>query len=137
MPMRGIRGATAVTADQPQEILAATRELLLAIVEANPGLQPEEIASIFFTLTDDLSSVYPAQAARELGWTFTPLMCGREIPVPGSLPLCIRVLLHWNTNRPQNAIKHVYLREACRLRPDLAIQGLPAPEPCSSKEEDQ
>jgi len=120
MSLRGVRGATTVTYDQVDEILAATRELLEAILQANPALQPEELASVIFTTTADLRSVYPARAARELGWLDVPLMCAQEIPVPEGLPHCIRVLIHWNTELPQAAIRHVYLKEAVRLRPDLS-----------------
>ena len=120
MSVRGIRGATVAAENTPEAILAATRELLAAIVEANPGLAPEDIASAIFTVTADLDAAFPAQAARQLGWQHVPLMCAREIPVPGSLPRCIRVLLHWNTDRPQAAIRPVYLRAAASLRPDLA-----------------
>ena len=119
MSVRGIRGAITVDADQPDVILNATRELLIAIEKANPDLVVDDIASVWFTLTDDLSSAYPARAARDLGWAQTPLMCAREIPVPGGLPRCIRVLIHWNTNLPQLAIRHVYLGDAIHLRPDL------------------
>lgn len=101
----------------------ATRELLLAILEANPTMLPEDIASIFFTTTEDLQSAYPAQAARGLGWEEVPLMCSREIPVPGSLARCIRVMILWNTPKAQQEIEHVYLHEAVQLRPDLARQG--------------
>jgi chorismate mutase len=124
MPVRGIRGATTVHADQAEPILAATQELLEAILVHNPGLVPEAIASALFTVTDDLSAVYPAKAARQIGWVQTPLMCAREIPVPGSLPRCIRVLIHWNTSLPQSAIRHVYLGEATQLRPDLGAENL-------------
>ncbi len=120
MSIRGIRGATTVSADQPELILDATRELLEAILQANAGMSPEEIASAVFTVTDDLCSTFPAQAARQMGWSLVPMMCAREIPVPGSLPRAIRVLVHWNTERAQNEVTHVYLREAVRLRPDLA-----------------
>ncbi len=119
MSIRGIRGATTVTADQPDLILQATRELLEEILSANDGMQPEDVASALFTVTDDLVSTFPAQAARQMGWGLVPMMCAREIPVPGSLPRVIRVLVHWNTELPQNAITHVYLREAVKLRPDL------------------
>ncbi len=119
MPMRGIRGAITVTEDQPDLILTATRELLESVLLANPGMRPEDIASIIFTVTADLSSTFPAQAAREMGWSQVPMLCAREIPVPGSLPRVIRVLVHWNTERLQHEITHVYLREAVRLRPDL------------------
>ncbi len=119
MSTRGIRGATTVAADQPDLILEATRELLQAILQANPGMCPEDIASVIFTVTPDLNSTFPAQAAREMGWSQVPMLCAREIPVPGSLPRVIRVLLHWNTARPQHEIQHVYLRSATLLRPDL------------------
>jgi chorismate mutase len=121
MTTRGIRGAITVSADQPALILAATQELLGAILRANAGLQAEDIASALFTTTDDLVSVHPALAARQMGWEHVPMMCAREIPVPGSLPRCIRVLVQWNTERAQTAIKHVYLREAISLRPDLVV----------------
>jgi chorismate mutase len=119
MTIRGIRGATTVEADQPDLILSATRELLEAILEANPGMSSEEVASAFFTVTDDLHSTFPAQAARQMGWSLVPMVCAREIPVPGSLPLAIRVLVQWNTNLSQKQITHVYLRDAVKLRPDL------------------
>ena len=119
MSIRGIRGATTVTADEPDLILQATRELLEEILAANEGMQPEEVASALFTVTDDLVSTFPAQAARQMGWGLVPMLCAREIPVPGSLPRVIRVLVHWNTELPQNAVTHVYLREAVKLRPDL------------------
>ncbi len=119
MPVRGIRGATVVEHDDPEEVLSATRQLLSSLLKANPSLTPSDLASAFFTLTVDLCSAYPARAARQLGWDDVPLMCALEIPVPGSLPRCIRVLLHWNTDLPQAAIRHVYLGEAASLRPDL------------------
>ena len=119
MSIRGIRGATTVTADQPDLILQATCELLEAILEENTGLQPKDVASAIFTVTDDLNSTFPAQGAREMGWGLVPMMCAREIPVPDSLPRVIRVLVHWNTDVPQSEIKHVYLHDAVKLRPDL------------------
>ncbi len=119
MSIRGIRGATTVTADQPDLILQATRELLEAILAENKKLRLEDVASATFTLTEDLVSAFPAQAARQMGWEEVPMMCAREIPVPGSLPRVIRVLVHWNTEVPQSEIKHVYLRGAVKLRPDL------------------
>jgi chorismate mutase len=119
MPVRGVRGATTVSADQAEQVLAATQELLEAMLAANPGMQTDEIASVLFTVTEDLCSAFPALAARRIGWDSVPMTCAREIPVPGSLPRCIRVLLHWNTSAPQSAIRHSYLREAVRLRPDL------------------
>ena len=119
MPIRGIRGATTVSADEAHLILQATRELLEEILEENKGMQPEDVASAIFTVTDDLASTFPAQAAREMGWSQVPMLCAREIPVPNSLSRVIRVLVHWNTQIPQSEITHVYLREAVKLRPDL------------------
>jgi len=119
MPIRGIRGATTVEADEPDLILQATRELLEEILAENEGMQPEDVASAIFTVTDDLASTFPAQGARQMGWGLVPMLCAREIPVPNSLSRVIRVLVHWNTELPQNEITHVYLREAVKLRPDL------------------
>jgi chorismate mutase len=119
MPLRGIRGATIVNEDEPDQILEATRELLEMIVQENPGLDSSDICSVIFTMTDDMKSVYPAKAARGLGWVQVPLLCMQEIPVQGSLKRCIRVLLHWNTKVSQAAVRHVYLKEAQILRPDL------------------
>jgi chorismate mutase len=119
MPIRGIRGATTVAEDHAELVLQATRELLEAILEGNAGLRPEDIASAIFTVTDDLSSTFPAEAARQMGWRLVPMLCAREIPVPNRLPRVIRVLLQWNTEVRQDAITHVYLHEAVSLRPDL------------------
>lgn len=119
MPIRGIRGATTVPADEPELILAATRELLEEILTENETMRPEDIASAVFTVTEDLASAFPAQAARQMGWDLVPMLCAREIPVPNSLPRVIRVLVHWNTDISQNQITHVYLRDAVQLRPDL------------------
>lgn len=121
MVVRGIRGAITVESDQPEVVLAATRQLLLAIGEANPAFQPADAASVFFTVTPDLTSAFPAEAARQLGWTDVPLICAQEIPVPGALPRCIRVLIHWNCDLLQSNVRHVYLGEAASLRPDLAV----------------
>ncbi len=119
MAIRGVRGATSIEADQPELVYEATRELLVAMLEANDSMRSEDIASVIFTVTADISSAFPAQAARQFGWGLVPMICAREIPVPGSLPLAIRVLLHWNTDIPQSGIRHTYLRKAVRLRPDL------------------
>ena len=119
MTTRGVRGATTVEIDSERQILDATRELMDAILAANPDMHPEDVASVLFTVTDDIISAYPARAVRQMGWDQVPLMCAREIPVTGSLTLCIRVLIHWNTEKPQNLIRHVYLRNAIQLRPDL------------------
>lgn len=119
MAVRGVRGATTVNRDEPDEIITATHELLETILRKNPTLEKEDLASVFFSLTPDLSSTYPARAARLIGWNRVPLFCAQEIPVPGSLEKCIRVLLHWNTSLRQDELNHVYLREAVTLRPDL------------------
>jgi len=119
MPIRGIRGATTVAADEPDLILQATRELLEEVLAENENMKPEDIASAIFTVTADLVSTFPAQAARQMGWSLVPMMCAREIPVPGSLPRVIRVLVHWNTELAQNEVTHVYLKNAVKLRPDL------------------
>lgn len=119
MKTRGVRGAITVQLDQIDLVLEATRELLETILSTNPGLRTEDIASAFFTVTDDIVSVHPALAARQIGWDLVPMMCTREIPVPGSLLHCIRVLIQWNTDCRQDTIRHVYLREAASLRPDL------------------
>jgi chorismate mutase len=119
MRTRGIRGATTIENDQPDQVISATQELLAAMLSANHGLRAEDIASAIFTVTDDIASAFPAQAARQMGWNLVPMLCTREIPVPGSLSLCIRALIHWNTDLPQDAIHHVYLRQAVKLRPDL------------------
>ena len=124
MPVQGIRGATVAGENQPDSILAATRELLNAILEANPTLRVSDLASLIITVTGDLNAAYPAQAARQLGWTRVPMMCMQEIPVPGGLPCCIRVLLHWNTELPQDSIRHIYLGAASNLRPDL-VSSIP------------
>jgi len=124
MTVRGIRGATVADANEADAILDATRELLLAILDSNLDLHPEDVASVTFTVTDDLDATYPALAARQLGWMQVPLICGREIPVPGGLPKCIRVMIHWNTRLPQSEVRHVYLKDATRLRPDLAVMTL-------------
>lgn len=116
---RGIRGATTVERDSAAAILQATRELLTRIVEVN-GAAVEDLASAFFTATPDLTAAFPAAAARDLGWQHVALLDAQEIPVPGSLPRCVRVLLHWNTDTPQAEIHHIYLRDAASLRPDLA-----------------
>ncbi len=118
MHCRGVRGATTVPANDREEILTATRQLLALIIRRNE-IAKDDIASVIFTVTKDLDAEFPALAARQLGWADVPLLCGYEISVPGSLPLCVRVLIHWNTEKPANGIHHVYARDAERLRPDL------------------
>jgi chorismate mutase len=121
MTMRGIRGATTAAANEADSILAATRDLLTELVAAN-AVRVNDLAAAFFTVTADLDAVFPARAARDLGWQHVPLLDALEVTVPGSLPRCIRVLLLWNTDTPPEAVVHVYQREARVLRPDLARQ---------------
>ncbi len=118
---RGIRGATTVEQNDRAEILSVTTELLQLLIQRN-DLHVEDIASAIFSLTEDLDAEFPALAARMLGWTDVPLMCTREIPVPGSLGKCVRVLLHVNTTRSLTEIQHVYIRGAVNLRPEHPIQ---------------
>ena len=125
MPCRGIRGATVAEANTSEAILAATRELVEAIIAAN-DVQPDDVASVFFTTSPDLTAEYPALAARELGWTETALLCTQEIAVPTGLARCIRILVHWNTERRADEIQHCYLGQAERLRPDRAQAAQPA-----------
>ena len=117
--LHGIRGATTVTRNDPQEILSATDELLRALIDAN-DLQPDDIVSAFFTVTRDLDAAFPARAAEDFGWNIVALLHATEIPVPGSLPKCIRLLVHAYTPRSRAQIKHCYLRGATILRPDRA-----------------
>ena len=124
MTVRGIRGATNVDVNGAESIVAATRELLERIVAAN-GLATEDVASVIFTATSDLDAAYPARAAREMGWVHVPLLCMQEMAVVGSLSRCIRVLVLWNTDRPAGQVRHVYLRRARALRPDLVEEGEP------------
>ena len=120
MVCRGVRGAITVEADTREVVLEATRELLALMIRLN-GIDSTDVASAIFTTTPDITSVFPALAARQLGWLDVPLMCGHEMAVPGALPLCIRIMLHWNTEKAQQEIQHVYLREATSLRPDKTI----------------
>jgi chorismate mutase len=120
MFVRGIRGATTVEHNEENEILAATTEMLNHIIAEN-SIIPEEIASVFVTVTTDLTATFPARAIRAMsGWELVPLMCSLEVPVEGSLPLCIRLMVMVNTEKKQDEIVHVYLKEAMRLRPDLS-----------------
>lgn len=121
--LRAIRGATSVVNDLPDEIVDATTELMTELLERN-GLTNEDLVSVIFTATGDLTSEFPAVAARKLGMSSVPLLCASEIPVPGSLDRCIRVLVHCYAPAAR-VIRHVYLREARRLRLDL-IDEVPA-----------
>jgi chorismate mutase len=121
MLCRGIRGAITVDANTSQAVLDATAELLTAMIEAN-SIRPEDVASVIFTATPDLNAEFPALAARCLGWNDVALLCGQEMAVPGSLAMCLRVLLHVNTDKSADEIAHVYLRGAQALRPDLQLE---------------
>ena len=112
---RGVRGATTVKSNSGAEILEATSELLLKLVEAN-GMNVEEVACVIFTTTSDLNAEFPALAARQLGWKDIALLCSHEMQVPGSVPYCIRVLLLYNTDKKASELVHVYLKEAVNLR---------------------
>ena len=119
--IRGIRGATTIEKDQEEEVVQATKELLDKMISAN-DLDPEKVSHIWFTVTSDIQSAFPAKAARLIdGWEFVPVMCAQEIPVPGSLPLCVRIMLSAELDKSQKDVQHVYLNEAVRLRPDLGL----------------
>ena len=119
MGVRAVRGAVQVDRDDPAEVLAATRELLAEVVGRN-GFTADDLISIVFTVTPDLTSCFPASAARDLGFVDVPLLCATEVGVPGALPRVVRLLAHVESDRPRSAVRHVYLRGAIRLRPDLA-----------------
>jgi len=116
--IRGVRGATTVTTNSAEAIISATRELLQAMIDAN-AINEEHVASVFFTTTPDLDAAFPAQAARAVGWWEAALLGAQEINCPNGLPMCIRVLIHWNTPKPLSDIRHVYMHGAERLRPDM------------------
>lgn len=119
MPCRGVRGATTADANTSEAILKATRELLALMIRLN-GILPEDVASAIFTTTPDLDAEFPALAARQLNWMHVALMCNHELGVPGSLQKCIRILIHWNTDKSADEIQHVYIKNAADLRPDLS-----------------
>jgi len=114
---RGIRGATTVEENTREAILGATAELLSQMIEAN-GIQADDVGSVIFTTTPDLTAEYPAPAARQLGWHDVALLCTYEMAVPHGLGRCIRILVHWNTDRSAAQIRHVYTKGAVNLRPD-------------------
>jgi len=119
---RGVRGATTVEANSVEAIREATRELLAAMLKANE-IHVDNVVSAFFTMTPDLNAEFPAAAAREdLGWTDVAMLCGHEMNKPGALPMCLRILLHVNTDKPASQISHIYLRGARVLRPDIESQ---------------
>lgn len=117
--VRGIRGATTIVKNTEQEILEVTHELVAQVIAANQ-IDPNDVAHVLITVTEDIDAAFPAKVLREFeGWSFVPVVCAREIPVPGSLPHCIRLLLTVNTDVKQEEIHHIYLRDAVKLRPDL------------------
>ena len=123
MPLRGVRGATTVESNTREAILEAAKELLGEIIAQN-DVRREDDASAWFTTTTDLDAEFPAVTARnDFGWTSAALMCAHEMDVPGSLRMCLRILLHVNTERTQDEVHHVYLRGAERLRPDLTSRS--------------
>jgi chorismate mutase len=124
---QGVRGAITVDANTPDAILAATREMLSALIDAN-GIDAQDVGGVFFTTTVDLNAEYPAVAARQLGWMDAAILCGHEMTVPGGLPRVVRVMVMWNTTRRPHEIQHVYLGDAQHLRPDRAQHG-PLTEP--------
>ena len=117
---RGIRGATTVEANNAEEMLEATTDLLTALIRLNE-IAAEDVASAIFTTTPDLTATFPALAAREMGWTEVPLLCAHEMDVPGALGKVVRILLHVNTARAAAEVRHVYLKGAKALRPEYGI----------------
>jgi chorismate mutase len=120
--LRGIRGATTVDANTREAVLQATTELLSALIDAN-DIRRDDIASVIFTTTADVNAEFPALAARHMGWSNVALMCGHEMAVPGSLPMCLRILMHINTAKTPDELRFVYLRGARVLRPDVAADA--------------
>ncbi|SFC44998.1 chorismate mutase [Bacillus sp. OV322] len=117
--IRGVRGATTVNKDTEKDVIEASEKLLSEMISAN-GIEPDLVASVFISVTEDISSAFPAKALRQVkGWKYVPVMCMTEIPVTGSLPACIRMMVHWNTEKSQQDIQHIYQEKAVALRPDL------------------
>lgn len=123
MMIRGVRGATTLSENSAEAIWSATQELLQNLIDSN-GIDEDDVASIMFTTTPDLTAAYPAKAARLMGWSRTALMGFAEADVVDGLRMCIRILIHWNTNKTLDEIQHVFLRGAEVLRPDLANKEL-------------
>jgi chorismate mutase len=118
--VRGVKGATTTTGTTAEEVLTATEQLLATLIEEN-GIEQDDVAAVQFTTSPDLVAEFPAVAARErLDWNDVPLMCGHEMARPGALTQCIRILILWNTEKAQNEVRHVYLNDAAKLRPDLS-----------------
>ena len=117
--IRWVRGATTVQNNTEADILNAAEELFKTMIEQNE-ICPNDVASVFISTTEDINAGFPAKGLRQMeGWKYVPVMCMSEMPVPNSLKLCIRVMLHLNTDKEQNEIIHVYLKKAKILRPDL------------------
>jgi chorismate mutase len=118
--IRGVRGAITVNQNTEEEIVTATEQLVAKLIEEN-NIQPDLVASVFISTTEDINAVFPARALRKFeGWTFVPVMCMQEMPVPNSLKMCVRIMMHVNTTQSQEEITHVYLNGAKILRPDLS-----------------
>ncbi|MFD2704444.1 chorismate mutase [Salibacterium lacus] len=119
--IRGVRGATTVKKNTEEQIVSSTKRLLEKMIKEN-NISSEKVSHIWFTVTEDLDAAFPAKATRLIdGWQFVPVMCAREIPVPDSLPLCIRVMMTAETEAVQQEVNHVYLNDAVSLRPDLEL----------------
>lgn len=117
--LRGLRGAVTIEKNEEQHIVDATERVMRELIVKN-NIDAEKVASVFISVTEDIDAAFPAKALRLLeGWTYVPVMCMREIPVQNSLKMCIRVMIHLNTNIPQEEMEHVYLEKAVSLRPDL------------------
>ncbi|MFC4712340.1 chorismate mutase [Planococcus dechangensis] len=118
--IRGVRGAITISKNEASEILEQTRRLVLQMAKEN-DIDPDEVASVIVSTTTDISAAFPAKAVRTIdGWTYVPVMCTHEMDVPGSMPLCIRVMMHVNTKLAQDKVQHVYMNDAVKLRPDLS-----------------
>jgi chorismate mutase len=123
--IRGIRGAITVERNEAEEIVDATETLLKEMIRAN-DVTASDVSFVLISVTEDITAAFPAQALRRLeGWTYVPVMCMREIPVPNSLPRCIRVMMTVQTTKKQEEISHIYLRDAVTLRPDLSLTKKP------------
>jgi chorismate mutase len=117
--IRGMRGAITVNQNTEEDIITATEELLVKLIEEN-DIQPDLVASAFISTTEDINAAFPAKVLRNLeGWTYVPVMCMQEMPVPNSLKMCVRIMMHVDTTKSQEEIKHIYLKGAKILRPDL------------------
>jgi chorismate mutase len=119
---RGVRGAITVKENNEQDISQATDQLVKKMIQLN-DIEPEQVASVFISVTDDITEAFPAKVLRSLeGWSFVPVMCMKEITVSSALKNCIRVMMHINTTKSQQEINHIYLEDAVSLRPDLTIR---------------